>query len=71
MPRPSLIIRWIRVAWTVASSSVKPEVSIAVSKSSETRSLTDLSFLSAETFSLIVLMIEWSGLISRCFLADM
>merc|ERR1719284_1423782 len=30
-----------------ASSSVKPEVSSAVSKRSETRSLTDLSFLSA------------------------
>merc|ERR1711963_1235401 len=71
MPRPSLIILWILLAWEVGSSRLKPEARREVSKSRRLRSLTDLSFLSASDLSLRLLMMGWSGLISRCFLAAM
>lgn len=69
LPRPSLIILWIRLACVPGSSRLKPEARSDVSNSNMTKSFTDLSFLSASALSFNDLMMEWSGLISRCFLA--
>mmetsp|Transcript_48564 Transcript_48564/g.92889 ORF Transcript_48564/g.92889 Transcript_48564/m.92889 type:complete len:220 (+) Transcript_48564:44-703(+) len=65
--RPSLIIRWIRDPNVLGSSSVNPEVSIAVSNSSSTRSFTVLSDLSASARFRSSPMIEFEGLISIVF----
>merc|ERR1719238_1803939 len=71
MLRPSLIIRWMRPANCVGSSKLKPEVSNDVSKSSQIRSLTVLSDLSAAAFFLSSDMIECFGLTSIVFLDTM
>ena len=55
----------------VGSSRLNPEARREVSKSSITRSFTDLSFLLASAFFLSSWMIEWSGFSSKCFLAAM
>merc|ERR1712187_815349 len=71
MLRPSLIIRWIRPANWVGSSKLKPDVSSEVSKSSQIRSLTVLSDLSAAAFFLSSVMIEGLGLTSMVFFETM
>mmetsp|Transcript_9889 Transcript_9889/g.11214 ORF Transcript_9889/g.11214 Transcript_9889/m.11214 type:complete len:233 (-) Transcript_9889:1554-2252(-) len=65
--RPSLIMRWMRSAYVVGSSSMKPDVSSAVSKSRNTRSFTDLSFCSASTRRRSSFTIACFGLISIVF----
>lgn len=71
LPKPSLIILWMRLAWVPGSSRLNPDARREVSNNSITKSFTDLSFLSASALSFRDLMMEWSGLISRCFLAAM
>uniref|UniRef100_A0A0E0ETC0 Uncharacterized protein n=1 Tax=Oryza meridionalis TaxID=40149 RepID=A0A0E0ETC0_9ORYZ len=61
MLRPSLSIRWILVPKVLGSSRLKPEVRRAVSKSSITRSFTDLSFLSASARLRSSSMMAFSG----------
>merc|ERR1711990_181428 len=71
MLRPSLIMRWIRPANCVGSSKLKPDVRSDVSNSSQIRSFTVLSDLSADAFSLSSDMIAWFGLISIVFFETM
>merc|ERR1712045_87368 len=71
MLRPSLIMRWIRPANCVGSSRLKPEVSKEVSNSSQIKSFTVLSDLSAAAFFLSSVMMECLGLISIVFLDTM
>merc|ERR1712193_146550 len=71
MLRPSLIMRWIRPANCVGSSSVNPEVSSEVSKSSQIKSFTVLSDLSAAAFFFNSVMMECFGLISMVFFDTM
>ena len=52
MERPSLIMRWMRPANWVGSSRLKPDVKSEVSKSSQIKSFTVLSDLSAAAFFL-------------------
>ena len=52
MERPSLIMRWIRPANWVGSSRLKPDVRSEVSNSSQIKSFTVLSDLSAAAFFL-------------------
>merc|ERR1712166_668164 len=67
MLSPNLVMRWIRPANCVGSSRLKPEVSSEVSKSSQIKSFTVLSDLSAEAFFFSSVMIECFGLISIVF----
>merc|ERR1711959_477149 len=60
--------RWMRFANTVGSSSEKPDVSSEVSYSSQMRSLTVLSDLSASAFSRSDAMIGCVALTSIVFL---
>merc|ERR1711990_496935 len=71
MLRPSLIMRWMRPANWVGSSRLKPEVRSEVSNSSQIRSFTVLSDLSAAAFFLSSDMIECFGLTSMVFLDTM
>merc|ERR1719158_1807992 len=71
MLRPNLIMRWMRPANCVGSSRLKPEVSSDVSKSSQIRSFTVLSDLSAAAFFLSSDIMECFGLISMVFLDTM
>merc|ERR1719488_340059 len=71
MLRPNLIIRWIRPANWVGSSRLKPEGSRDVSKSSQIRSLTVLSDLSAAAFFFSSDMMECFGFTSMVFLDTM
>merc|ERR1712185_260264 len=71
MLSPNLIIRCIRPANCVGSSRLKPEVSNEVSKSSQIRSLTVLSDLSAAAFFFNSVIMECFGLISIVFLDTM
>merc|ERR1712084_37863 len=71
MLKPSLIIRWMRPANCVGSSKLKPDVSNEVSNSSQIKSLTVLSDLSAAAFFLSSDMMECLGLISMVFLETM
>merc|ERR1712084_166942 len=71
MLRPSLIMRWMRPANWVGSSKLKPEGSREVSKSSQMRSFTVLSDLSAAAFFLNSDMIECFGFTSMVFLETM
>merc|ERR1711881_35460 len=66
-----LIIRWMRPANCVGSSSEKPEVSSEVSKSNQIKSFTVLSDLSAAAFFFSSVMMECFGLISMVFLDTM
>mmetsp|Transcript_27094 Transcript_27094/g.48600 ORF Transcript_27094/g.48600 Transcript_27094/m.48600 type:complete len:230 (-) Transcript_27094:1486-2175(-) len=65
--RPSLIMRWMRSAYAVGSSSWKPDVSSDVSNIRNTRSLTALSFCSASTRRRSSFTMAWCGLISIVF----
>mmetsp|Transcript_35098 Transcript_35098/g.87796 ORF Transcript_35098/g.87796 Transcript_35098/m.87796 type:complete len:210 (+) Transcript_35098:388-1017(+) len=67
MDKPSLIMRWMRPPKVLGSSSEKPEVSSAVSKSSNTRSFTVLSDLSASARLRSSCMMMLSELISSVF----
>merc|ERR1712060_220280 len=71
MLRPSLIMRWMRPANCVGSSRLKPEVSSEVSKSSQIKSLTVLSDLSAAAFFFSSDMMECFGFTSIIFLDTM
>merc|ERR1711977_296326 len=71
MLKPSLIIRWIRPANWVGSSKLKPEVSREVSKSSQIKSFTVLSDLSAAAFFLSSDIMECLGFTSMVFLDTM
>merc|ERR550514_1614994 len=71
MLRPSLIMRWMRPANCVGSSRLKPDVSKDVSKSSQIKSFTVLSDLSAAAFFRSSVMIECLGLTSIVFLDTM
>merc|ERR1711959_723278 len=71
MLNPNLIMRWIRPANCVGSSKLKPDVNRDVSKSSQIKSLTVLSDLSAEAFFFSSVMIECFGLISMVFFETM
>merc|ERR1712061_727388 len=71
MLNPSLIIRWMRPANCVGSSKLKPEVSKEVSKSSQIKSFTVLSDLSAAAFFLSSVIIECLGFTSIVFLDTM
>merc|ERR1712088_63311 len=71
MLRPSLIMRWMRPANCVGSSRLKPEVSNDVSKSSQIRSFTVLSDLSAAAFFFSSVMMECFGFTSMVFLDTM
>merc|ERR1711948_123466 len=64
-------MRWIRPANCVGSSRLKPEVRSDVSKSSQIRSLTVLSDLSAAAFFLSSVMMECLGFTSMVFLDTM
>merc|ERR1712107_863441 len=69
--RPSLIMRWMRPANCVGSSRLKPEVSNEVSKSSQIKSFTVLSDLSAAAFFFNSDMMECLGFTSIVFLDTM
>merc|ERR1712217_305791 len=69
--KPSLIIRWIRPVNCVGSSKLKPEVSNEVSKSSQIKSFTVLSDLSAAAFFFNSDMMECLGFTSIVFLDTM
>merc|ERR1712032_709261 len=71
MLRPNLIMRWIRPANCVGSSRLKHDVNREVSKSSQMRSLTVLSDLSAAAFLRNSVMMECLGLTSMVFLETM
>merc|ERR1719335_1208905 len=71
MLKPSLIMRWMRPANCVGSSRLKPDVSRDVSKSSQIRSFTVLSDLSAAAFFFSSVMMECFGLISMVFFDTM
>merc|ERR1711967_95708 len=71
MLKPSLIMRWMRPANWVGSSRLKPEVSKDVSKSSQIKSLTVLSDLSAAAFFRSSVIMECFGLISIVFFETM
>merc|ERR1739846_282023 len=71
MLRPSFIIRWMRPANCVGSSRVKPEVNKEVSKSSQIKSFTVLSDLSAAAFFFNSVMMECFGFTSIVFLDTM
>mmetsp|Transcript_98056 Transcript_98056/g.253589 ORF Transcript_98056/g.253589 Transcript_98056/m.253589 type:complete len:205 (-) Transcript_98056:1491-2105(-) len=71
MLRPSLIMRWMRPANCVGSSRLKPEVSREVSNSSQIRSFTVLSDLSADAFFFSSVMMECFGFTSIVFLDTM
>merc|ERR1711981_1484058 len=71
MLRPNLIMRWMRPANCVGSSRLKPDVSKEVSKSSQIKSFTVLSDLSAAAFFRNSVMMECFGLISIVFLETM
>merc|ERR1719447_1255741 len=71
MLRPSLIMRWMRPANCVGSSKLKPDVSNEVSKSSQMRSFTVLSDLSAAAFFFSSDMMECFGFTSMVFLDTM
>merc|ERR1712048_1030484 len=71
MLRPSLLMRWISPANCVGSSRLKPEVSKLVSNSSQIKSLTVLSDLSAEAFFFNSDMIECFGFTSIVFFETM
>merc|ERR1711933_317672 len=71
MLRPSLIMRWIRPANCVGSSRLKPEGSREVSNSSQIKSFTVLSDLSAAAFFLNSDMMECFGFTSMVFLETM
>merc|ERR1719284_744341 len=71
MLRPSLIMRWMRPANCVGSSRLKPDVNKEVSKSSQIRSFTVLSDLSAAAFFFNSVMMECFGLISMVFFETM
>merc|ERR1712050_404270 len=71
MLRPSLTMRWMRPANCVGSSKLKPDVSSEVSKSSQMRSFTVLSDLSAAAFFFNSLVMECFGLTSMVFFDTM
>eukprot|EP00438_Fugacium_kawagutii_P014461 Skav223508 [mRNA] locus=scaffold1160:206361:207076:+ [translate_table: standard] len=71
MLKPSLIMRWMRPANWVGSSKLKPEVRSEVSKSSQIKSFTVLSDLSAAAFFLSSTMMECFGFTSMVFLETM
>merc|ERR1712178_25424 len=71
MLSPSLIMRWMRPANCVGSSKLKPEVSKEVSNTSQIRSFTVLSDLSAAAFSFSSVMMECLGFTSMVFLETM
>merc|ERR1711935_592403 len=71
MLKPSLIMRWMRPANCVGSSRLKPEVNSDVSKSSQIKSLTVLSDLSAAAFFFNSDMIECFGFTSMVFFDTM
>merc|ERR1719480_607061 len=71
MLRPSLIMRWIRPANCVGSSRLNPDVSSEVSKSSQMRSFTVLSDLSAAAFFFSSVMMECFGFTSMVFFDTM
>merc|ERR1711912_144026 len=64
-------MRWMRPANCVGSSRLKPDVSSDVSKSSQIRSLTVLSDLSAAAYFLSSVMIECLGFTSMVFFDTM
>merc|ERR1719456_2250829 len=71
MLRPSLIMRWMRPANCVGSSKLKPDVSSEVSNSSQMRSFTVLSDLSAVAFFFSSVMMECFGFTSMVFFDTM
>merc|ERR1712176_1180026 len=71
MLRPNLIMRWMRPANCVGSSKLKPDVSSEVSKSSQIKSFTVLSDLSAAAFFFNSDMMECFGLTSMVFFDTM
>eukprot|EP00438_Fugacium_kawagutii_P011589 Skav217336 [mRNA] locus=scaffold1410:29165:29380:- [translate_table: standard] len=71
MLKPSLIMRWMRPANWVGSSKLKPEVRSEVSKSSQIKSFTVLSDLSAAAFFFSSTMMECFGFTSIVFLETM
>merc|ERR1711998_422093 len=71
MDNPNLIMRWIRPANCVGSSKLKPDVNKEVSNSSQIKSLTVLSLLSAAAFFRNSDMIECLGFTSIVFLETM
>merc|ERR1712051_883202 len=71
MLSPSLIMRWMRPANCVGSSKLKPDVSKDVSKSSQIKSFTVLSDLSAAAFFFNSVMMECLGFTSIVFFDTM
>merc|ERR1712110_113045 len=71
MLRPNLIMRWMRPANWVGSSKLKPDVNKEVSKSSQIKSFTVLSDLSAAAFFRSSVMMECFGFTSMVFLDTM